>query len=342
MTPSAPGEAETYWTRERVYTGAIGYVPIPGPLGMYPMPPRPNLTDERDSRRHSCFTEEFRAELLRETDWQYIDEYTLLTDEEAQVVRDGGACPRCSQDGYNLRLIGSVTGIVIRRRRKCTCEFLKTLMSVWNNPKLVPERFRSVNLSSLVPVGPPTSRLPIEMQAKVIAALQKNPDRSYLLVGDAGTGKTHFSYGLFRHAVFTWAQEAFADDAMWERSVFRFNAKVLLDSHVAWATKENDDDTKVPDLTVKKIKVLFNKGHKVRLFLDEIDKFNPTKFKLDTLFELVDAVYEEGGQIVAVGNASVPKLHKLWGDFTDPDAIIRRIRGEEASGSQIEFRAGKY
>lgn len=77
------------------------------------------------------------------------------------------------------------------------------------------------------------------------------------------------------------------------------------------------------------------------MFLDGIDKFNPTKYKLDTLFELINAVYEEGGQVVAVGNATVPKLQKIWGEFTDPDAIIRRIRGEEATGKQIEFRAGK-
>jgi DNA replication protein DnaC len=339
MTPSAPGEAETYWTRERVYTGAIGYVPTPGPLGMYPMPPRPNLVDERDPRRRSCFSEEFRAELLRETDWQYIDDYTLLTDEEYQIIRDGGACPRCSIQGYHRRLKGTVTGIVITERCKCLCKCLKLFLGIWHDTKLVPQRFRSVNLDSLVPVGAPTSKLPIETQKTVIATLQKNPDRSFLLIGDAGTGKTHFSFALYHVAVLEWAWTAFENEDMWEQSVFRFNVKSLLDQHVAWATKA-DDNTKEPDLTVMKITALVNKGHKVSLFLDEIDKFNPTKYKMDCLLELVDAVYVGKGQVVAVSNAPVSKLEKIWGEFTDPDAIIRRIRGEEANGTQITFRAG--
>jgi hypothetical protein len=338
----APGNAEEYWTRAKIYIGAENYVPTPGAtMGMHPMPPRPDIDHERNPRIRSCFTEEFRAELLRETSWEYIDSYTRLTDEEAKVVRDGGNCLRCSGDGYRRRLRGSDTGIIITRRSQCPCNFVKIFLGVWNDPKLVPERFRGVTLGSLVPVGPPASKLSTEMQAKVIAALQANPERSYLLVGDAQTGKTHFSFALFRHAVHEWARIAFEDDAMWERAVFRFNVKSLLDQHVAWERKENREDTPEPDLTVKKIKRLANKKHKVRLFLDEIDKFNPTKFKLDILFELIDSVYETGGQVVAVGNASVSRLEKTWGEYTDANAIIRRIRGEEAHGSQIDFRVGK-
>ena len=296
-TPSVI-DAETYWTRERVYAGAEGYVPSPGPMGMYPMPPRPNLDDERNPRRRSSFTEEFHKELLREEKWVYLDDITRLTAEEEQVIRDGGKCLRCSVDGYKLRLRGSITGIVIHRREKCPCNFWKLFLGVWHDTKLVPERFRKVTMDTLV--GSTISKMPIDLQKPIILGLQANREGSYLLVGDAGTGKTHFSFALFHHAVRAWAIKAFEDDAMYERSVFRFNTKSLLDQHVAWATKENGDDTQYPDLTVKKIKTLANKEHKVRLFLDEIDKFNPTKFKLDTLFELIDAVYENAGQVVAV------------------------------------------
>jgi hypothetical protein len=272
----------------------------------------------------------------------YIDPYQDLTDEEYQIVRDGGACPRCAAAGYNRRIRGTVTGIVaLYRQSKCPCKFAKFFVSVWYDLKFVPERFRSVTLDSLVPVGAPTSKLPVEMQAKVITGLQANPDSSYLLCGDAGTGKTHFSSALFHRAVREWARKAFEEEAMWERSVFRFNTKAILDQQVAWATKENGDNTKEPDLTPNRIRKLAGKGHKVCLFFDELDKFNPTKFKMDCLFELVDAIYETKGQVVAVGNATVPKLQKVWADYDSCDAIIRRIRGEEADGKQIEFKAGK-
>lgn len=340
-TPSV-SDAETYWTRERVYTGAKGYVPTPGStMGMYPMPPRPNLDAARDPRQRSSYSEEFRAELLRETSWDYIDGITRLTAEEDRIIREGGKCPRCSVDGYHLRLKGAITGIVIQRREKCLCNFLKTFLAVWNDTKLVPERFREVKLGSLKPIGAPTSNLPIETQAKVIAGLQANPDASYLLVGDAGTGKTHFSFGLFHRAVHEWAIKAFEDDAMWEQSVFRFNTKAILDQQVAWATKENGDATKEPDLTPNKVRKLASKGHKVCLFLDELDKFNATKFKMDFLFELIDAVYETQGQIVAVSNATKSKLEKIWAEYDSCDAIIRRICRTEARGKLIEFRAAK-
>ena len=59
------------------------------------------------------------------------------------------------------------------------------------------------------------------------------------------------------------------------------------------------------------------------LWLEELDKVQPTKNRLRTLYLLVDSVYEAGGIIVSTSNATCEGLEKLLGE-----AIYRRLSGK--------------
>lgn len=55
--------------------------------------------------------------------------------------------------------------------------------------------------------------------------------------------------------------------------------------------------------------------------VEEIDKFKPTEFKLNKFFELLNAVYEANGQVIATSNASPETLTASWGVSGDPTAL---------------------
>jgi hypothetical protein len=317
------------WSRETIYTQ---------PSAWSPMPARPGpISDYHNSRRAHPFTDAFVAELLRETEWVQIDEFKVLTEAEAEPILRGDPCPLCGTDGYWIRFRGTSTNITISQGTRCSCWRHRKIASLWLDPGIVPKRFRNVRLATLKPVGYPTSLLSMSRQAEIIADLQAQPDRSYLLSGDAGTGKTHFSIALLRHGIESWAIDAERNDLLDRKSVFRANTRELLDEHHRWITRRDAEHLKPPSISASNIKTLGQAGCRVRLYLDEIDKFGPTKFRMDTLFELVDAVYSVEGQIVAVSNASLAMLQKLWSEFDSADAIFRRICGKEANGTLIPF-----
>jgi hypothetical protein len=64
------------------------------------------------------------------------------------------------------------------------------------------------------------------------------------------------------------------------------------------------------------------------LFLEEIDKIAYQKFKTDTLFELVDAMYENNGQLVFNTNLTLAEFEAQFHPPNGP-AFTRRI-GEQA------------
>jgi predicted ATPase len=53
-----------------------------------------------------------------------------------------------------------------------------------------------------------------------------------------------------------------------------------------------------------------------RVFLEEIDKFKASEYKLIRRFEIVNAIYEAKGKIVATSNTSVDEVAAAWARST--------------------------
>jgi DNA replication protein DnaC len=68
-----------------------------------------------------------------------------------------------------------------------------------------------------------------------------------------------------------------------------------------------------PEITRKKIRKAEAAGLKPRLFLEEIDKTKSTKFKLDSLFEVIDGIYENKGQLVISSNLTLSEFTETFG-----------------------------
>jgi hypothetical protein len=71
------------------------------------------------------------------------------------------------------------------------------------------------------------------------------------------------------------------------------------------------------------------------LFIDEIDKFTTTEFRINMLAEIVDAVDVAQGQIVATSNKSPTDLEAKCGS-DEAGTILRRI-GREVNAHMVEF-----
>ncbi|HEY4001080.1 MAG TPA: ATP-binding protein [Candidatus Xenobia bacterium] len=299
---------------------------------IYRKPPQqlfgpPSYPDAR-LRSWKVYTPEFVNAVDCETKWVRPDKRVRLTQEQADRFEDAAnVCPLCSGSG-NLRfkVRGESTGIELSKSERCECTTAKLFWLRWRK---VSPRYRAARLSTVEPSI--LVDMPMAKQAAVIELVKRNADRSMILTGDAKTGKSHLMMCVYRHAV---AERASTWNGVAHFGVWRVNASVWLEEQVRESTS-NDDDLYVPDLTEKRIQRVADAKYKPRLFLEEIDKFKPSDFKLIRLFEIVNAVYEAGGQVVATTNAPVDELAASWGPRYG-ETILRRI-GEEPDGMTMKF-----
>jgi hypothetical protein len=163
--------------------------------------------------------------------------------------------------------------------------------------------------------------------------------RGWLMLGPAGTSKTTYAAA----AITDWltfrmihSLEAMKDEydkrTPGERiNYWRVKAPQWLREMEAYENRDFGDRSVVePFLTVKKIEqVIEHCEWPPILWLEELDKFNPTTNRLRNLYLLVDAVYEAGGVIVSTTNQREQALEKLLGE-----AIYRRLSGKNDDPSE--------
>jgi hypothetical protein len=284
-------------------------------------------------RTDAClFRPEFLERVHSETKWIDVlgqEVAPIPQEKHAAIGLDREECPRCGgRRGYHVDKRGADTGVIVTFRQACVCCALRRFWSRWDK---TPQRFRNVTpLRYLEPSE--KSLLPIEKQQEIIDSLRKDPTRSYLLYGQAGTGKTHIASSLYRHHLAAWA---LIDNLNWTYcSVWRVSAPVLLEQ---WVAKSIDKTAPKPEVSESMIRNVAKDGQRPVLFLDEIDKVNGSDYKMEKLRAIVDAVYEAQGQIVATSNADPAAIAARWGGEWG-DVILRRIAAPP-EGLAIEFGA---
>lgn len=181
----------------------------------------------------------------------------------------------------------------------------------------VPPLFHHCIWSQLQPSE--KSVLPLEAQKKHMDYLRRHSDESVALFGHAGTGKS------------TWMAAMYAQMVWWETTqplhetgslVYRMDCKILLDQFTQYAMRGGDFDNPAPAprLRRERIDEIGRKGRTLRLFLEEIDKVKPTDARMANLYEVVNAVYENKGQLVLTSNLTPDQFQQQFGDV-----FFRRI-----------------
>jgi DNA replication protein DnaC len=199
---------------------------------------------------------------------------------------------------------------VARRTLNCWCPLGLWKTFCENVPK--DDRFSRLSILKVSDM----STLPSERQEKILATLRSKPLGSYAFFGPAGTGKTTLTVALYR--------EALRESPL---STWRMSAKDLLEEYVDFSmSRETPEGGSVsePTITRRKIKKAAAEGCVPRLFLEEIDKVKWTEFKINSIFEIFDSLYENEGQLVFTTNLTPLQFNSMFGAETGP-AISRRV-----------------
>lgn len=146
--------------------------------------------------------------------------------------------------------------------------------------------------------------------------------RGWLIVGPAGSSKTTYVAAALVDMLTTRLVGYGLQKA--DLNYYRLKVPQWLSSMEAWETRDfGDKAVAPPKLTPSVIEDETDRtGVPPILWLEELDKFNPTQPRLRNLYTLVDAVYEASGTIISTANDKLPELRKR---LTDP--IYRRLSG---------------
>lgn len=172
----------------------------------------------------------------------------------------------------------------------------------------IPLRFSGVKLEDLQPLNAKHAR-----QAEAIAYMRKHPDASYFFAGSPGTGKTLFMWALYRQAV---------EDE--QAKVVITTLAGLLDEYRAFIrANAAGDNPRYPRLSAEEL----NQGERrYSIFLDDVDKANPTDYAAEQIFAIVNAIYEHKHQLVVTTNKSIKELIAHFDRSDDRGGpIVRRM-----------------
>lgn len=180
----------------------------------------------------------------------------------------------------------------------------------------MPARYQGVTLADLQP------RLDLHRdQAKIIADMQANPLSGYYFCGDNDTGKTHFLWALYQHAVIS------------QRVVIATTLHDWIEANLA---RYRSDET----LTTFRLSDLQQSVLPYSVFIDDVDKKKVTEYVADMFFNFVDTVYRFKHQLVVTSQLDPEKrVHgrdSLIDHFRDGDpryglGIARRMVNDETA-----------
>jgi hypothetical protein len=194
----------------------------------------------------------------------------------------------------------------------------------------VPKPHENHRLHSLRPWE--RSPIPVRVQADIIMDVPSCSENlnGWLMVGAAGTSKTTYAAAaVVDMLTFRIAQNPSTTPLnYWRLKV----PKWTRDMEAFEQRPFGDRSIPEPSTTPHMIEVMTRKsGLAPILWLEELDKFNPTVNRLRNLYCLIDAVYECGGTIISTSNMRLKELKEHLGE-----PIYRRLSGENDSPEKFK------
>jgi DNA replication protein DnaC len=274
-------------------------------------------------------------QMLRETNWVEVARDAKLDDVKwtrdlMWAVAKGQNCPACA-DTKHIRVVryGTATGMYMDDYPDCECVKYRSLWKVFCD--YIPEHYLGVSLSDLSPST--SSKLPIARQESEIAFIRERKDDGFFFLGPAGTSKTTFAIALYRDALTTLFRQQWKGSSLTlyagPQGIWRINGDSLLRQ---FHEKATNFEAKEPDVTAGKIRSEARSKRRPCLILEEIDKSKMTDFRANTLFALVDALYECGGRLVLTTNLTLTEFAGMFSNSGSDNiratgaALMRRIK----------------
>lgn len=202
------------------------------------------------------------------------------------------SCVKCGDTGriYDKETAteGKFAGKIYTVVKDCICK-----PEMLRNKRLaeIPHRFKSVILREIEP-DPEIHPL----QEKIIPLMKETPFDNYFLAGETGKGKTMMLWALYREAL------------MADKKVVACTLTQLLNEYKNFINlSTNKQELVYPRLSAGELR----QDHtRYSIFLDDLDKAKPSEYAMEQLFELSNAIYEFGHQIVVTTNLRYETLVK--------------------------------
>jgi len=273
------------------------------------------------------------SRIKRETQWRLDEPLPNTIPNAARVAKGLEPCSVCGDRG-DLRRIrtGVTTGAIDLREYGCPCQKFKAYIHLLNRD--VPEHDRHIRFNTLAPSE--RSFMPLDLQERLIDHVKANPEKNFSFYGPAGWSKTTLCLALWDYAVREELDKAFvrcgSSILEWAKSrgcsVWRVSAKRILRELSEYENHDySEERPPEPVVTEQRIRSVARNGYRPRLFIEEIDKIgNLTKARLNSLFELIQAVHAENGQICLNSNQSIPEFEAAFGAD-----VFRRLSEPENS-----------
>jgi hypothetical protein len=266
----------------------------------------------------------------RETEWVLDEPIPDKVPNLIRVARGLDPCSLCNDDGYLRRIRrGQTTGALRLVQVGCPCVKYKAYMYLLNRD--VPVHDRHIRFDKLAPSE--QSFMPLYLQEKLIPHVKANADKNWAMFGPAGWSKTTFCLAIWDNAIKEELVKAFvrcgpSTVLFTEQNfpVWRIAAKRMLKEISDYENYDYSDGRPAePTVSAKKIRQAIHNGYRPRLFIEEIDKIsNLTKPRLHTLFELIQEIYANNGQVCLNSNMSTAAFESEFG----PD-FFRRVSEPE-------------
>ncbi len=158
---------------------------------------------------------------------------------------------------------------------------------------VIGERFRNCSFESYIPED--------DRQTLALGAMRERPAGNFYLAGGYRRGKTHLMVAQYRTIV-----------ESGQSCLFVTMSELLYELR----RKETDPDY----FSVVADRVKYAEGF--HLFIDDLDKFKPTDFRDQALYNLIDTIYRRKLGLTVTTNLSLGMMAES--ERLDP-AIIRRI-----------------
>lgn len=270
-------------------------------------------------------TAKSKAPVVRRTLWDETTTRSQLGEEGyawfvERAERNLPKCPQCNGSGSVMMPdpIGLRRGLLVTTACPVCSTYVENLTGFTKMYfEVVPPAYRRFTFRTLQPY--PASPVPTERQEGVIAALKANPDKSYAFFAPAGAGKTVFATALFSEMLY---RQYTRPHLRWKWfPVRRISIKKMLDQHADYAIRRNDPDwtdldrtLNAPDVTADKIRAVTQTGEEYRLFLEDMNGGDLTVTSRAILFEVVNTLYENEGQLVITSNLTPAEFKRQYGE----------------------------
>lgn len=235
------------------------------------------------------------------------------------VITGAKHCNICGDEGRVYRRLieetmsGEATGASKFEYISCPCRKYKAYKYLISK---LPPHDQHIRLDTLAPS--PKSCMPEYLQVEKIAEVKANPDKNWCMFGPARWSKSTFSIAMYERAVKIQLEKCFKKfgrniiEAIDQGHfpVWWVSASTLIDATQAY----HYDDGPEPVVTVNKVNRAKANGWKPRLFVEEIDKIGTlTKDRMKHLWDIITAVFNNGGQLVFTSNLTPEQFEAEFG-----------------------------